>query len=243
MVKKWLNVILDLNGILCVCEDRKSKGLIKQFNHALEPHSATIAAVVGPKVVLVRPHCSEFLRELEKIAHISVWSSMKKSTVVDICGYLFREGSMPSLILGQDSCKTVRCRDTVGRLSSYKEPGTSKDLFLKNLDVLFGGTEGNFACDNTIVVDDSPRKHIMNKPENIILADSWSNRGNGEKDTFLLAVLLPWFQQLHVSWDVGLKSFRENKKWRIGRKMLCEERGRREYEKLMDVISGSASLR
>ena len=109
--------------------------------------------------------------------------------------------------------------------------------------MLFGGTEGNFACDNIIVVDDSPCKHIMNKPENIILADSWSNRGNGEKDTFLLAVLLPWFQQLHVSRDVGLKSFREIKKWRIGRKMLCKERGRREYEKLMDVISGSASLR
>ena len=219
------------------------QGLIKQFNHALEPHSATVAAVVRPKVVFVCPHCSEFLRELEKIAHISVWSSMKKSTVVDICGYLFWEGSMPSLILGQDSYKTVRCRDTVGRHSSYKELGTSKDLFLKNLDVLFGGTEGNFACDNTIVVDDSLCKHIMNKPENIILADSWSNRGNGEKDTFLLAVLLLWFHQLHVSRDVGLKSFRENKKWRIGRKMLCEERGRREYEKLMDVISGSASLR
>ena len=243
MVEKWMNVVLDLNGILCVCEDWKSKGSNKQFNHASEPHSATVAAIVGPKAVYVRPYCSEFLKELEKIAHISVWSSMKKSTVVEICGYLFREGSLPFLVLGQDSCKTVRCRDTSGRLTSYKEPGSNKDLFLKNLDVLYSGTKGRFSCDNTIVVDDSPRKHIMNKPENVILPDSWSNRGNGEKDTFLLAVLLPWFQQLHVSQDVGIKSFRENKRWRIGRRMLCEERGRREYEKLMDVISGSASVR
>ena len=95
---------------------------------------------------------------------------------------------MPFLVLGQDSCKTVKCRDTVGRLTSFKEPRTNKDLFLKNLDVLLGGAEGNFACDNTVVVDDSPRKHIMNKLENIILADSWSNRRNGDKDTFLLAV-------------------------------------------------------
>ena len=79
---------------------------------------------------------------------------------------------MPFLVLGQDSCKTVKCRDTVGRLTSFKEPRMNKDLFLKNLDVLFSGAEGNFACDNTVVVDDSPRKHIMNKPENIILADS-----------------------------------------------------------------------
>ena len=238
-----MNIVLDLNGILCICDDWKSKGSIKQFNHASEPHSATVAAVVGPKTIYVRPNCSQFLKELEKIAHISVWSSMKKSTVVEICQYLFREGNMPFLIFGQDSCKTVKCKDIVGRLISYKEFGTNKDLFLKNLDVLFGGAEGNFVYDNIVVVDDSPRKHIMNKPENIILADSWSNHGNGDKDTFLLAILLSWFQQLHVSRDVGLKSFTENKKWRIGRRMLCEERGCREYEKLMEVVSGSSSFR
>ncbi len=100
MTNKWINVVLDLNGILCLCEDWKSKGSIKQFNHRLEPHSAAMAAVVGPKAIYVRPNCSTFLVELEKIAVVSVWSSMKKSTIDDICEYLFRHGQMPFLVLG-----------------------------------------------------------------------------------------------------------------------------------------------
>ena len=59
---------------------------------------------------------------------------MKKTTVKKISKYLFRGGQMPVCILGQDSCKTMKCRDTSGRLVSFKEPGTDKELFLKNLE-------------------------------------------------------------------------------------------------------------
>ena len=90
---------------------------------------------------------------------------------------------MPVCVLGQDSCKTVKCRDTSGRLVSFKEPGTDKELFLKNLESLFSSSRGNFTCNNTVIVDDSPCKHIMNKPENVVLPDAWSNQGNGDKDT------------------------------------------------------------
>jgi NLI interacting factor-like phosphatase len=127
-------------------------------------------------------------------------------------------------------------------LFSYKELGTNKELYLKNMDVLFGDSRVHLASHNTVIVDDSPRKHIMNNPENVILLDSWYNRSNGEKDSFLLDILLPWFQSLHMNRDVGLKSFRKNTKWRIGRQMLCDERGHREYDKLMEVVSGSACV-
>nr|PNR39184.1 hypothetical protein PHYPA_019462 [Physcomitrium patens] len=46
-VDKWLNVILDLNGILCVCEDWKSNRSTKQYSNSSAPHSATIGAIVG----------------------------------------------------------------------------------------------------------------------------------------------------------------------------------------------------
>ena len=82
----------------------------------------------------------------------------------------------------------------------------------------------------------------MNKPENVVLPDAWSNRGNGDKDTFLLNVLLPYFRRLHENQDVGLKSFRTSGPGRIGRRMLCEERNRREFEKLMEVVRGSTSV-
>ena len=67
MAKKWINIILDLNGIMCVAEEWKSKGSIKQFNHQSEPHSATIPTIVGPKVVYVRPGCLAFFVELLKL--------------------------------------------------------------------------------------------------------------------------------------------------------------------------------
>ena len=109
-------------------------------------------------------------------------------------------------------------------------------VFLKNLDTLFCGYRGIFNSGNTIIVDNNPLKHIMNRPENVLLPNPWSNRGNGDRDTFLLCTLLPWFQQLHLAHYEGLKSFREHGPNRIGQKMLCDERNRIEYKKVMEVV-------
>ena len=120
-------------------------------------------------------------------------------------------------------------------------PGTQKELFLKNLDTLFYGYRGIFNSGNTIIVDDSPLKHIMNRPENVLLPNPWSNCGNGDHDTFLLRTLLPWFQRLHLARNEGLKSFREHGPNRIGQKMLCDEWNRTEYNKVMEVVRESSS--
>ena len=233
--------MLDLNGILCVCEDWKSYRSTKQYNNSSAPHSATIGAIVGMKAVYVHPNCLSFLEELGKIASISVWSSMKIWNIEGVVEYLFPQGKYPCLVLAQDSCTTLRCRDSSRRLTTFMVPGTQKELFLKNLDTLFSGYRGIFNSGNTIVVDDSPLKHIMNKPENVLLPNPWSNRGNGDRDTFLLRTLLPWFQRLHLARNKGLKSFREHGPNRIGQKMLCDERNRTEYNKVMEVVRGSSS--
>ena len=112
---------------------------------------------------------------------------------------------------------------------------------MKNLDTLFYGYRGIFNSENKIIVDDSPLKHIMNKPENVLLPKPWSNGGNGDRDTFLLRTLLPWFQRLHLARYKGLKSFQEHGPNRIGQKMLCDERNRTEYNKVMEVVRGSSS--
>ena len=196
---------------------------------------------MGLKAVYVRPNCLSFLEELGKIASISVWSSMKIWNVEDVVDYLFPKGKLPCLVRAQDSCTTVRCRDSSGRLTTFMVPGTQKELSLKNLDTLFCGYRGIFNSGNTIVVDDSPLKHIMNRPENVLLPNPWSNRGNGDRDTFLLRTLLPWFQRLHLARNEGLKSFREHGPKRIGQKMLCDERNRTKYNKVMEVVQGSSS--
>ena len=233
--------MLDPNGILCVCEDWKSNRNAKRYNNSSAPHSATIGAIVGMMVVYICPNCLSFLEELGMIASISVWSSMKISNVEGIVNYLFPKGKLPCLMLAQDSCTTVRCRDSLGRLTTFMVPGTQKKLFLKNLDTLFYGYRGIFNSGNTIIVDDSPLKHIMNRPENVLLPNPWSNRGNGDRDTFLLRTLLPWFQRLHLARNEGLKSFREHGPNRIRQKMLCDERNRTEYNKVMEVVRGSSS--
>ena len=240
-VDKWLNVILDLNGILCVCEDWKSNRNSKHYNDVSGPHSATVAAIVGRKVVYVRPNCLTFLEELGKIATISVWSSMKSSNIHGVVDYLFSKGKLPSLVLGQESCTTIRCRDSSGRLSTYMVPGTQKELFLKNLDTLFCGYWGIFNSENTVIVDDTPLKHIMNKSENVLLPNPWSHRGGNDRDTFLLCTLLPWIQRLHLARENGLKSFREFGLNRIGQRMLCDERNRTEYDKVMELVRQSSS--
>ena len=243
MAEKWINVVLDLNGILCVCKDWKSKELShKKLRHFSQPHSATEPALVGPKAVWVKPNCSNFLTELRRFAIVSVWSSMKKSTTDQIAQYLFRDIPSPFQVFGQDSCQTLRKRDSSGRLSSFKVPGTDKDLFLKNLEMLFKGSKGRFSASNTIIVDDCPTKHVMNQPINVVLPDSWSYRGNGPCDTYLMDILLSWFQRLHDARDLGLNAFRENGLGRIGRQMLCDERNRKKYDMLMEAVHASSTL-
>ena len=163
---------------------------------------------------------------------------MKIWNVEGVVNYLFPKGKLPCLVLVQDSCTRIRCRDSSGQLTTFMVPGTQKELFLKNLDTLFCGYRGIFNSGNTIIVDDTPLKHIMNKPEKG--TSPWSNRGNGDRDTFLLRTLLPWFQRLHLARNEGLKSFREHGPNRIGQKMLCDERNRTEYNKVMEVHRGSS---
>ena len=119
-------------------------------------------------------------------------------------------------------------------------PKTQKELFLKNLDTLFSSYKEIFNSGNTVIVDDTPLKHIMNKSEDVVLPNPWSNYWNGERDTFLLRTLLLWFRRLHLACDEGLKSFREHGPNRIGQKMLCDERNRTEYNKIMEVMRGSS---
>jgi hypothetical protein len=92
-------------------------------------------------------------------------------------------------------------------------------------------------------VDNSPVKHFMNNVENIVLPDTWSHKGNGPKDSFLLDVLLPWFRRMHDARDQGLKLFRGNSKGKMGRKMLYDERSRQEYNRIMEVVKVSLTLK
>jgi hypothetical protein len=208
------------------------------YNDISQPHSSVLPAAVGPKAVYVRPHCLEFLRELSLVAYVSVWSSMVTTTTKLICEYLFKGPQPPLHIMGQDFCDVIKYRGSRNKLSILKVKGTNKDLFLKPLDKLFEPQNSNFSSSNTIIVDDSREKHVLNEPENVVLPMSWSQ--HHAADRFLVDELLPWIQRLHQCRGQGLLSFRREDN--IGRRMLIEEPDTQEYDELMSAIENSKTL-
>ena len=98
---KWLNIILDINGIICHCMEKvgTSKPLcVFDVEHGI--HSSTVPTIVGPKAVYACPGLLKFLTEISKFAaRIVIWNSMKKSTVQKILEYLFCGLPLPFDIL------------------------------------------------------------------------------------------------------------------------------------------------
>ena len=170
VVSRWLNVVLDLNGILCVCEKYRYLPKIHSWNSESNNHFSSVPAKIGPKAVYVRLSCSRFLSALSNFVDIIVWSSMRKPTTRKICEYLFKGLAMPLLILGQDSCDRINIMERNNRVTTMKVKGTHKDIFLKTLSKgLFGRFNGKFTKENTLVIDDSTVKHILNNSENVLL--------------------------------------------------------------------------
>ena len=94
--------------------------------------------------------------------------------------------------------------------------------------------------DNTIIVDDSPYKHIENDPHNVLLSYSWSNKGDGRHDRFLMDILLPWLRKFHNSAALGLATFREENP--LGREALSQQADNLEYIDLVAAIQKSKGL-
>ena len=143
---------------------------IAAWNPESTLHSSSVPVRIGPKAVYVCPSYSTFLSALSDFADITIWSSMHELTVQKICEYLFRGLHMPLHILGQDSCDRINIMGWNNRVTTMKVKGTYKDIFLKTLSKgLFCRFNGKFTKENTIIIDDSPVKHILNAPKNALL--------------------------------------------------------------------------
>ena len=198
-------------------------------------HSSTMPAHIDSKLVWTRPGYNLFLKVLSKFATISIWSSVKVASTRTIAHYLFRNVTPPRTVHSQEHCKRI-VTFVVNRVPKYlKVEGTEKDVFLKTLSVgLFPMYRHVFTIENTIVVDDSAYKHVLNNPNNVLLADTWSPKGEGASDSFLLDVLLPWLRQLHNSVKLGLHTFRLQNQ--LGHRLLCASDDSVEYIKLTRAI-------
>jgi hypothetical protein len=69
---KWLNVVLDLNGILYVCFKERLLSQRQTYVVGKKPHSGTIPFLVGPKMLYVCSSCKGFLIEFSNVADITI---------------------------------------------------------------------------------------------------------------------------------------------------------------------------
>jgi hypothetical protein len=111
-VLQWLNVILDLNGVLCSCVQKSTvtRRGPQQKLYYVEGflHSATIPTCVGPKAIYICPGLAKFIRRVTRFANITVWSSMMQSTTGEVVKYLFHNNVQPMIVYGQESCNTIQ---------------------------------------------------------------------------------------------------------------------------------------
>ena len=103
-VSRWLNVVLDLNGVLYVYTKYRFLAIIIARNPEFALHSSSDPTRVSAKAVYVHLSYSTFLNTPSAFVDIIVWNSMHKLTVHKICEHLFKRLPMPVGILGQDSC-------------------------------------------------------------------------------------------------------------------------------------------
>ena len=171
---KCLNVVLELNGILCVCQEEQLMLSGTAYVVSDLPHSNNVLHLVGKKIVFVCLSCQRFLRELGNVASITIWSSMRVAIVKFVYNFLFKDLPFKLVnILSHESCKLIKVRNIQGKVSFLKVKGTNKPMFLKVIRKhLFFGFNGRHAKGNTIIVDDSPVKHVLNPPQNVILPET-----------------------------------------------------------------------
>ena len=162
---------------------------------------------------------------------------MLKSTTRDICSYLFGQSLVnPLRILGQEDCDRVPLRKVGNRMFYMKEVGTQKDIFLKTLlNHLFNSFDGRYTPANTLVIDDSPIKHMLNLSEDVVLLPTWSYGGDGAlTDSVLMEELLPYLLNLHRSQE-GLAEFWSSHP--LGRTMFYNDHQTcNQYSRIMKAI-------
>ena len=77
---KWLNVVLDLNGILCLYKEKKQMPKRQVYVDGLRPHSGTFSSLIALKAVFVHPSFQWFFRKLGNVFKGSILFQVSLST-------------------------------------------------------------------------------------------------------------------------------------------------------------------
>ena len=179
------------------------QGLTRPFRHRDEmDYDGKLNTLINRKAVRARPGMQDFLCEVLEFVHVIVWSSMVMENTESIVHFLFHDLPSPCLVLGQEACDELF--DEKGRpVPKFGDQGGGQQ-FLKVLGsrlwrgvpLLEGVPHGHWpTLENTLLIDDSPIKSILNPQGNVIFLDTWTS---DRKDTFLVDSLAPYLRRLEL---------------------------------------------
>ncbi|CAH8267198.1 unnamed protein product [Arabidopsis lyrata] len=160
VLKKKL-LVLDLNGLLA------------DIVTPLKDVPADIN--IGRRAIFKRPYCDEFLKFCFDKFEVGIWSSRKQNNVVRITEFLL--GDLKNKLLfcwDMSYCATT----TVGSLENRHKYVVFKDLnrLWEKHDPRLPWKMGDYNETNTVLLDDSPYKALLNPPYTAIFPHSYNHQ-------------------------------------------------------------------
>ncbi|KAL8143192.1 hypothetical protein V2J09_016224 [Rumex salicifolius] len=163
--KKKFLLILDLNGLLIHRAHMADKSKI--------PNNRQPDAVFGNKLVFKRPYCKELMRFCLDRFEVGIWSSAMEHNVDAVMEVAF--GQLKSKLLFV--WNQTQCSDYGFKCVDNKQ----KPLFFKELKKVWEGShnkqfrKGSFSAThtNTLLLDDTPSKGLLNPHNTGIYLDSY----------------------------------------------------------------------
>ncbi|CAD5324522.1 unnamed protein product [Arabidopsis thaliana] len=130
---------------------------------------------IGRRAIFKRPFCDEFLRFCFDKFEVGIWSSRKQNNVVRITEFLL--GDLKSKLLfcwDMSYCATT----SVGSLENRYKYVVFKDLnrLWEKHDPRLPWKMGDYNETNTVLLDDSPYKALLNPPYTAIFPHSYNHQ-------------------------------------------------------------------
>ena len=163
-------------------------------------YDGQLDTLINRKAVRPHPGVRDFLREVLDLFHVIVWSSMIMANTEAIVDFLFRGLPRPCLVLGQEACdelvdeKGFPVPKFGGRGGGQQFLKVLRSRLWRGIPILEGVPHGHWPTpENTLLVDDSPTKSVLNPPGTVVFPDTWTG---DRKDTFLVDRLAPYLRMV-----------------------------------------------
>ncbi|XP_010514666.1 PREDICTED: uncharacterized protein LOC104790588 isoform X2 [Camelina sativa] len=178
------DICVDLGGIREECGSNplvlRKKLLVLDLNGLLADVVSPLKDVkadinIGRRAIFKRPFCEEFLKFCFDKFEVGIWSSRKQNNVVRITDFLL--GDMKNKLLfcwDMSYCATT----TVGSLENKHKYVVFKDLnrLWEKHDPNLPWQMGYYNQSNTVLLDDSPYKALLNPPYTAIFPHSYNHQ-------------------------------------------------------------------